>query len=97
MEGTERRMSSSKGHRAQGYREVKDKTRGFKVRVAPQHRILAPRTPFDSPASMTFDNADRAQGWCDALNQCLGADRFIVEEVELESDDRPSRFSFLSE
>lgn len=53
----------------------------FAVKVNPAHKRIVPRTAFDPPASVTFETRERAEGWCAALNRCLGYDRYIIEEL----------------
>jgi hypothetical protein len=56
----------------------------YAIRIAPDALLAVSRTAFDPPDDLFFTSRDRAEGFCESLNRCLGYQRYIV--VELASD-----------
>jgi hypothetical protein len=61
----------------------------YVIRIAPDALHAVSRTAFDPPTNLVFSSRERAEGFCDSLNRCLGYQRFIVVELSEEKGMRP--------
>jgi hypothetical protein len=53
----------------------------YVIRIAPEALQAVARTAFDPPDNLVFLSRERAEGFCESLNRCLGYERFIVVEA----------------